>query len=181
MDINKLRTSISKLIAELDSTRERDTLLIAKEARALIVRRIQKDGKDAAGKSFGKYSNNPLPTFFYDNILTNSQKNKVRAKARKEGRSLSYKEVRETTGRQTRFVDMTFTGDMWKGTVAIIESQDRDSVTAAITGKTKDVLLKLGYNSARYGNILKLSEDELKKINLAALNRIERIIGKFLK
>ena len=174
MDVKSFNNKIQLLIRELDNNRDKETLLLAKEARALIVRRIQNEGKDANNKNLGSYSNNPLPSFFYDDILSTAQERKLRKEKSKKGRDLSYKEVRKLAGRQTGYVDLTFSGDMWKGTVALLEESTPNTSTATIKGKTLDVAKKLGYNSDRYGNILRVTKNEQTQLEQA---RLDRLIG----
>ena len=174
MDVQEFNKRIKQVINTLDSTRDRDVLLLAKEARALIVRRIQNEGEDVNNKPLGNYSTNPLPDFYYDSILTSTQKKKFRRERKKKGRGLSYKEVRDLAGRQTKVVDLTFTGKMWANTVAILEESTPNKSTATITGKTIDTLNKLGWASDRYGNVLRLTKNEQTQIENA---RIERLIN----
>ena len=175
MDLRQAQNRINQFLNELDNTRERDTLLIAKEARALIVRRIQNTGKDYNQKQLGKYSNNPLPLFWYDDVLSSSQKKQAK-KLQKQKGGVSYKDARKIAGRRTDFVDLTFTGKMWAGTVALIESADANSVTAVIKGRNKETQDKLNYNSKRYGNVLRLTKNEQFQIEKARLDRINNLL-----
>jgi hypothetical protein len=180
MDLKQAQRNINNFLNELDNNRENDTLLIAKEARALIVRRVQNTGKDYRDKQMGTYSTNPLPLFYYDQILSKSQQLAAKKLQKIKG-GVSYKDARKIAGRRTNFVDLTFSGAMWAGTVAIIDSQTPNSVTATITGRTQETRDKLEYNSIRYGNVLRLTDEEERQLEKARLDRINSLLGRYFK
>lgn len=170
---NKIRI-LKQLLA---NNREAETLIIAREARALIVRRIQNEHKDYAGQSFGGYSTNDLPLFyFYGKSLNAGNEKKVRAAGKKNGGKLSYLEMRQLNNLQTDAVDMTFSGGMWKETTAEIQSSNFEKTVATITGRTNRADKLLGYNSEQYGDILRLSAMEIDMVQRANKQRVMKII-----
>jgi hypothetical protein len=161
----------------LTNNRDSETLIIAREARALIVRRIQNDRKDAMGQSYGGYSDNDLPLWFYRGKSLNiGNEKKVQAAGKKQGGKLSYVDFRRLNNLQTEAVDMTFTGGMWKETTADIIASTPDRSVATITGRTNRARKLLGFNSERYGDVLKLSKLEVDMLERANKQRVLKII-----
>ena len=103
------------------------------------------------------------------------------ARLKKKGYFVSYTDFREANNRQTNFVDLTFTGRMWKETGAQVRANDltRSLVVLDATSARSDRLID--FNSERYGNILRPSEKEIDMVNRANFERVLNKLKRALK
>ena len=101
------------------------------EAASEIDRRITESGQNADGGQLGNYT---------DGV---------------------YKQKRQKIGHTTAFVNLQFTGDMWRD-VGVVASKTQGSITTATIGaKFKESDDKLFFNSVRYNDeILELKQQE---------------------
>ena len=143
-------------------------------AAPAVQARVQQDGQKADGTSLPPYDSgktvgisSPIGKKFGD-IATKKQ-----AKAFGDKASFSsYKEFRQKLGRQTAYMDLTLTGDMWAAWRPIPISDTAYGVTFTTTEQAKIA----GYLEERFGAIFELSEEELKQ----SLKIIERLVTKYL-
>ena len=181
MNTDQFIQAIRKTKAQLLAQRQSDAILIGKESLALVRRRIQNTGEDSFGSDFEGYSDNPLPPFFFIGKSVNaSGENRVR-RAQKEGTGLSYKEFRQANNRRTDIVDLTFTGAMWREMDVFIQSNENTSTTVSIKPRTERSRKVAAFNSERYGNILRMSKNEISTIRKANLDRVLKIFQSNLK
>lgn len=79
-----------------------------------------------------------------------------------------YKKKREKHGRQTEFVDLTFTrgGAGMFGSTSLIFSEYQNGIARAVVGgKDEFTQKKLQWNSDRYGDVLAMSAKEIELID----------------
>jgi hypothetical protein len=86
--------------------------------------------------------------------------------------SAGYAKKRAKNGLQTGFVDLTFTGDMLNDFLPVQENGDWG--VGFIGDRNAD---KARWNEERFGTIFELSQSELKLIELAILNNINKILS----
>jgi hypothetical protein len=72
-----------------------------------------------------------------------------------------YKQFRELNGRQTQWVDFSFSGDMWRDISIISDTSEHNSGVVRIGAKRAENDDKLEGNTKRKGEILKLSNEEI--------------------
>lgn len=165
---------------KLNQTRDTETLILARDARAMIVRRIQNERQDFAGQSFGGYSAVDVPAFFMRGRSLNAGNElKVREFGKKNGGVMSYKDLRTLNNLQVESVDMTFTGRMWRETIAELQTVSSTKAVATIAGRTERARKLLGYNSKRYGNVLRLSKKERAILNAGNRERVVKLLREF--
>jgi hypothetical protein len=175
MSIEQFIKKIATIEQRLNSERPKEAELIGREALALIRRRIQNTGDDAQGKDLGNYSQTDVPAFFFFNrSVTAAGEAKVR-KAAKQKQKISYADFREFNNRPTDFVNLTFTGAMWREMAAKVTSNTQTSTTVTITPTTPRSAKVLGFNITRYGDILALSQNELAQLREANRLRVLRV------
>jgi hypothetical protein len=180
MLINEFIRRLNLIKNELVKTRPIETELIGREALALVRRRIQSTGKDYANADLGSYSTVQLPAFFYfGKSANNAGENKIKAAAKK-GQKVSYKELREFNNRETSFVDLTFTGAMWREMDVRTSQNSVEKSVATIEPRTARSKKVADYNSIRYGNILRLSKDESRMLRIANFDRVVKVFRKYL-
>lgn len=127
---------LEKLRARLQSELPPFVATTAMNAKALIQSRIQERGLNSDEEVLGIYTSEP------------------------------YKKKREKKGRQTEYVDVTFTrggAGMLGSTGIVSETFVNGIVTVKVAGKDDFTQNKLDWNSDRYGDLLETTkkEDEL--------------------
>lgn len=138
-------------------------------AAPAVQARVQQDGQKADGSDLPPYdssrsisTSSPIGKKFGDIA------NKRQAKAFGKGDSFSsYKEFRQKLGRQTAYMDLTLTGDMWASWRPIPISNTAYGVTFVSTEQAKIA----GYLEERFGAIFELSDKELEQ-SLQTINRL---------
>lgn len=155
MPINAIR----QLRKHLRRNKTKTALRIGFDVLALVKKRVQLTGKDSKGKPFPGYSHAVVPKpFFYGRSRSPGAEQRLKAKT---SWFVSYKEFRDINDLETDFVDLTFTGQMWKRTgVKLIKSTSALTVVE-LGGRNEDAQNKINWNSKRYGeSILTLSKKE---------------------
>lgn len=158
------------------------------EALTLIKKRVQETGKNAEGQAFvspsdgNTYSHNPMlvgcksmnadvcKSFFGKEKnkqlswvtldRTNNQGKKIRLAVLEGG----YDKFRKLHGRQTNFVDFTFSGDMWNDIKIISKKTEHNTGTIVIGAEKEEEKKKLEGNTKREGTILDLSDSEIETL-----------------
>jgi len=181
MSVQNFVQKINAIVRVLAETRANEALLFGREALALIRRRIQNTGRDANESQLGDYSTNPLPAFFYFGKSVNaSGETKVRAAAKK-GKKLSYSDFRRANNRETDFVELTFTGAMWREMSVDITTNTPKKTTATISPTTPRAIKVLTFNVLRYGPILDITANERAMLLDANKQRVLKIFRQVLK
>ena len=138
-------------------------------AAPAVQARVQQDGEKSDGSDLPPYDSgrtistaSPIGKKFGD-IATKKQ-----AKAFGDRASFSsYKEFRQRLGRQTAYMDLTLTGDMWASWKPVPISNTAYGVTFTTSEQAKIA----GYLEERFGAIFELSEEELAQ-SLQIINRL---------
>jgi hypothetical protein len=163
------------------SGEERGVIMIklASDALALLKRRVQEKGEDPNGNKYRPYSTKPTligrKTFVEqkvaDQLLGSKDKRKKLDWVKVKGHNLAilpggYKKIRDLQGRQTGFVDFTFTGRMlgnakMTGDIKLISDRSELNSGVARIAPTQEIeKKKLSGNTERRGEILGLSKQE---------------------
>jgi hypothetical protein len=130
--------------------------------------RVQQEGKKSDGTSLPPYdsgksfsTSSPIGRRFGD--VANQRQQRAFG-----GDSFgSYKEFRQKLGRQTAYMDLTLTGDMWASWRPIPISDQAYGVTFVSAEQNKIA----GYLEERFGVIFELSDKELDQ-SLQTINRL---------
>ena len=152
-------------------------LLLEQEitAKSLIQNRIQETGKDSKGGRLGIYSNTKIPAFFFFGKGTKATDAKLKVLS-KEGKKLSYSDFRKLDGKQNQFVDLTFSGKMWRET-GLVRKEVSKTKAVIVIGQTSERSEKVaGYLTDQYGNFLELSQEEIDIITEDMTLEVEDII-----
>jgi len=131
--------------------------------------RVQDSGRKSDGSELPPYdsgrtisTSSPIGKKFGDIA------NKKQAKAFGDRASFSsYKEFRQRLGRQTAYMDLTLTGDMWASWKPVPISNTAYGVTFTTSEQAKVA----GYLEERFGAIFELSDKELEQ-SLQIINRL---------
>lgn len=160
---------------------------VALNAFALVNDRVINQGTDETGSSFGDgYSETPLPAFFYEGKSLNSGGEDAVAKAKKEGDGLSYKDFRSANNLQTGFVDLNFSGQMWRDIGVVRQTNENGIITTVVgakntrdrDGKTTDDIME--FNGERFGDFLEVSEEEEQLLAQTYDTKLQELIDEFL-
>ena len=173
----ELSNELNKFAGHIEGT-ERGTIMIKMANEALILnrQRVQEKGQNADGSAYKPYSTKPMlagrmgmTTSAYSNIAGSKDKRAELEWVTYKGRKLcelpgGYKQFRELHGRQTGFVDFTFTGRMWNNIKLVSDRAELNSGVAVIK-PTEDIQKKkLSGNTEKRGDILALSKAEEQRL-----------------
>ena len=150
MNFREWGASLQARLGEMQANRERESLIIASDLKALVQLRIQTSGENYRGSQFSPYSS-------------------------------QYAKTRQKAGAQTSYVDFTVTGQLWANIRPEITESTPTSTTVEIAARDKANIDKmLGAlrqpKGAPRGNILLPSEDEVKFVQDAHLERVIKYI-----
>lgn len=167
--------NVNAFIADLEDNRERESIIIAREAAALVRNRVQNDKLDSEGSSFGGYSKAVVPKWMlYDKSLSQGADDIIRGGEYWQ----SYEDLKEANGMPLE-KNFTFTGEMWRniGPVGVENSQNETSVY--VGGQTERAADILRYQEPLSGNIIELNEQEIQFITEAHAERINESLSKY--
>jgi hypothetical protein len=138
-------------------------------AAPAVQSRVQQDGQKADGTDLPPYdsgrsfsTSSPIGRRFGD--VANKRQKKAFGNSDSFG---SYKEFRQSLGRQVAYMDLTLTGDMWAAWRPVPISNTAYGVTFTSTEQNKIA----GYLEERFGPIFELSDEELAQ-SLQIINRL---------
>lgn len=131
--------------------------------------RVQSNGRKSDGSELPPYDSgrsistaSPIGRKFGD--VANKKQAKAFGNKSEFG---SYKEFRQKLGRQTAYMDLTLTGDMWASWRPVPISDTAYGVTF-VSGEQAKIA---GYLEQRFGAIFELSKEELDQ-SLKTINRL---------
>jgi Tfp pilus assembly protein PilV len=155
----------------------------------MMKNRILQRGMNADNQKYDPYSTAPMLTNC--SAMTDAACAKTKTKDKKwvtlkrGGRNIrlfelagGYKEFRELHGRQTGFVDFAFSGRMWADVQIVDTKFGKNTATATIGTLTDEQNKKLAGNTARRGDILELSDEEIAKLGEIVTKRIDNLLAK---
>jgi hypothetical protein len=153
---------------------------IASQALVTIRRRVKETGTNAEGQKYIPYSTRPMLSgckgFLNKTNCPATSKAKRKelkwvmvARGTPTMRPLfeipgGYKEFRELNNLQTSFVDFAFSNRMWTNIKIVSSYSEHSAGVARIAAITPEDKSKLEGNTNRRGDILKLSDAEIKEI-----------------
>jgi hypothetical protein len=164
---------------------------MANEALALNKMRVQEKGEDPKGEKYKAYSKKPMLT--NRKAMTNAAYSSI-AGSKKKRQELDwvtlnshrlfelpngYKQFRELHGRQTGFVDFTFTGRMWGNVKLVSDRTELNSGVAVIKATEELQKKKLEGNTERRGEILGLSKSEVERLSDVYSGWVDGALRKF--
>jgi hypothetical protein len=160
----RLRTLAKNLEIELQNAAEAAAL----DAKTLSYRAV-------TSKGFGEtYSENYIPAYWLDGKELNN-KGKAYVKRKKKAKEgVNWKGFREAQGLQTAFVDLQYTGFMWRK-FGIVRTEKKGSIYISYLGGTDgETQQKLDWNFERYGDFINesLSAKDKRFIDQNVLNKI---------
>lgn len=146
MDSREFIQKIQRVKEEMRRNRPAETLVIANDALALIKLRIQTSGESAAGSPYEGYT------------------------------SIYAKYGRRAKGYQDDYVDFTRTGNMFKSIRPEVIENTVDRTVVEIKARDRESQTKLNGQFRKRGNILEPSESEIRMVNEANRDRIDKYL-----
>jgi hypothetical protein len=186
--VTKIDNSLGEIMVELGS-----------DALATITKRVQEQGTDAEGNKFAPYStrdmyvgakqmNTDVARSFFGK--QNNKKHKWVTLERtynegpKAGKKIrlavlpgGYKKFRELHGHRTDITNFSFKNDMWNDMGIISNASEHNSGYVTIGPREELQMKKLKGNVDRRGQILDLSDAEIRELNDRFGKKIINIIG----
>lgn len=168
---------------------------IASDALAMIRKRVTESGRNAEGGMYEKYSTRPyftncasMSTDACNQIAGSKEKRRqldwatITTSSGKKVRMFKlpggYKQFRELHGRQTGFVDFSFSGRMWANIKILSSFEEHQDGVARIGAGQQENKDKLAWNTDLKGDILKLSDEEIREIMTTYDMGIQQIFTK---
>lgn len=194
LNINEFNDKVKVLLSSAQTEFPVINAKLTKSALSLIKNRIINEGKNAKGVKFEKYSNNPLPSFFFigkglsagaDKALEAELKRQRKAGIKNPG--VSYEKWRELNNLQTNHTDLKFTGETLKD-IDVIETKVNGGIVTTIAASKDSVTRKNGkksistgqiteYLADKYGDFLDLSAEEEQVVTEAFDEEVQNLVN----
>lgn len=169
--------SLNKAIEILENERESSCLKMVNDTMALLKRRIINDRVDDKGQAFGQYSEADVPFWFYKG---KESKGDAAARAdelyKRHGYWASYQDWREVNNLTGTDINFSFTGEMWKSMVPVVVKDQEGELTIGIIADDPGSDEKIGYQIARFPNLLDLDVKEEKILTTLNEKRLENAL-----
>jgi hypothetical protein len=124
--------------------------------RNSIEKRVHEKSKKADGGTFGEYSKNKLPVYYFEKMGTR----KVNFTKEEKKTGVSYSDFRKKLGKQNKNKNFELTGDMWRD-FGLKELKANEFTLASTTAASQNIL---DINSEREKiNIIKSNPEEEKQ------------------
>jgi hypothetical protein len=191
MTVEELNKRFDNIITEATTNAGTQMVQIGTDALAMIQRRIMGGGKNAEGSQYPPYSTKPMLSGcsgFLDKSkcpakTKGGRKDLKWATIQRNGNNYhlfeipgGYNEFRRLNGLQSSFVDFAFSGRMWKNITIVSDSTEHNNGVVRISAKSEEDMKKLEGNTKRKGDILKLSQSEIKDLATMHVKNIVQII-----
>lgn len=164
---------------------------LAVTALSLVRNRIINDGVNSKGNSLGKYSQNPLPTYFFSGKSISAGGDKGVKAYEKANRKLgingvSYEQFRDANNLQTNHVDLKVSGDTWRD-IDVLETFNEGGKIITLVASKNSISRKNGkgtiktgeiteFLGERYGDFLQLNETETEILEEALDAEVQNLV-----
>ena len=183
MTFDEYNIKLENVMHSLSSNPNGEIMLkIGEDALVMIRQRILTSGINAEGAKYAPYSNKPMLSGCKNFIQAadceklvgskDKRRNLKWATIQRNGKNYrlfyipgGYKQFRELQGRQTGFVDFSFSGDMWRDITIVSNTSEHNAGKVKIGAKREENDEKLAGNTKRRGDILKLSTEEIDDLS----------------
>lgn len=180
MRLSDLSRNYASKIKELEETRKSNALVIAGDYTALIVNRVQNQGVGSNGVKFGKYSQKPLPLFFFGDGNSKTKADRFKNAVKKKKVEPTYENFRQYLGLPIDKRTMTMTGDMFASIRPEIIEHNEFVTIVEIKAKDKFNQDKVNWNSGDLGiSIISANESEKQMVSVANKKRVDEVLSKY--
>lgn len=171
MDLRAYSARLRAAAAALEAEGPRIVETMAQTARVLAQQRIQERGVAGAA-----YSQNLVPTFFFAKRALNAGGRQY-VKKNKLG---TWGGFRQAQGRQSQFVDLTYTGHMFQSLQTRRQPGEPGVFRAETVASDQESAKKLRYNLERYGNFMAPTAQEQGELRLIGSREVGGILNQYL-
>lgn len=171
--IDQFAESLKKLAKDIQGNGIKIAEKMALTGKSLVQERIQKEGFGAT------YSKKMVPAYFLHGkeLRTGSKASKKFFETNNLDDDLvNWSEFRQAQGLQTEFVDLTYSGRMFGGIRPINKGGDGKRFFVHLGGTDREVDLKLGWNTQRYGDFMRPNEAEQKEVDEIVEDEFQKLI-----
>lgn len=153
---------------------------MAATAKALAQLTIEKE------PILGKYSDGVVPAYWLEGKELNGAGTSFIAKKMEEkepkDRVTNWKELRRAQGLQTDHVDLTYSGEMWRGLLPQPYTEEGGKFISILAHNNQDGQDKLNWNRQRYGDFIRKAlntSDNIELIKGVAEEEIARFLSNY--
>lgn len=183
-----------QFLQKLQATKEAIVIELPYLAQKVVSNAKALAEKNILEKGFGeRYSQQEIPTYFFKGkelnaggtrYLEQHGVNTGRGGTRRRRRNQpvdttgTWAEFRQAQGRQSAFVDLSYSGRLWAGLVPL-QPQVNNYLASCMLGATNtEVQKEISYNYLRFGDFIRkgLGENDFRLIEQAAIDDIMQII-----
>ncbi len=171
---NRYATAIQKM----KDDRLKNAVIIAGDALALVINRIQNKGVDADGGKFKEYYKEEVPLYFLRPGINKSKQNRFESDVKKGKAKQSPFEWRQYMGLPTAYRNFTITGEMIRSFHAKV-AEHTDFVTVVeLRASDQENQQKLNGASFNMGrSILELNDVEKEMVATANAERQRKLLN----
>jgi len=171
----------ANLLKDWADFRQKEALIMAKEAHALTAARIQNFGLSYKGEKFRGYSRKPLRSLLHLDETEFNAPSKIRKfkdQVRKGQIEPTYFNLRQAYGLPVDRRTLTFDGDMWLSITQEVLEHDEFKTVVVIRSKDRENQEKVNKNSGMLkSNILSLGEEEKRLIRTKNKERVKKFFN----
>lgn len=133
------------------------------ERMAIQVKAVAQNKIQSQGVKGKQYSRNKLPVYYFYDSVQNASGRRLLESEESKREGLAWRDIREAEGKQTNFVDLTYTGNMWRGFNPSKVSKVGSAWYAHLQGTNIESKEKLTWNYERYGDFINSSITQQEK------------------
>lgn len=180
MTHEQLEKQMTSLLTNFNTEAAKALLSVAMNGVVYTRERVQEKGVKTDGSSFKGYSVNPLPLYFHEKQATPAQMTRLKQNKKYKKDGLSYLDFRRETGKQVGYKDLTFSGDMWRQTGIVQETNQSGKLEILVGGLTEEAKQKHEWMTTQQGAYLNLTDQELNLQKQDLQEEIDSIVKKYL-
>lgn len=180
-DLGALLQLMKQIKAELPEILGKTAESMAGTAKAVAMLTIEKEA------ILGRYSSGMVPAYLLQGEELNARGTSFLAKKMKaktpQDKLTNWAQFRAAQGLQTDHVDLTYSGEMWRGLLPQPYKFDGNIVYSELAHNNKDGQDKLNWNRKRYGNFVMKAlntGDNQEAIKEVLNEEIRRFLSKYL-
>lgn len=165
-------------IQKMKDDRLKNSVIIAGDALALVINRIQNTGKDADGGKFKEYYKEPVPLYFLRPGINKAKQERFEKDAKAKKVTQSPFEWRRYMGLPNNFRNFTITGEMIRSFHAKVAEHTEFVTVVELRSSDAENQQKLNGASFNMGrSILELNENEKEMVATANAERQRKLLN----
>lgn len=176
--LRELANRYAGVIQKMKDDRQRNAVLIASDALALVILRIQNKGIDADGGKFKEYYKEPVPIMFLRPGINKAKQERFEKDVKAKKTVASPYDWRRYMGLPNNFRNFTITGEMIGSFHAIVVEHTDFVTVVELRARDKENQQKLNGASFNMGrSILELNPIEKDMVEKANIERQKKLLN----